>query len=40
MLSRLPFKKGGNLVIIQGFPNFVVWKENLWTPFVFHNKEM
>ena len=38
--ARLPFKKGGILVVILGFPHFVFWKKNLWTSFVLHNKEM
>ena len=39
MFSRM-VKKGGNLVIILGFPHFAFWKENLWTLFVFYYKEM
>ena len=39
MFSRTTFKKGGNLVIILGFPRFLFWKKNLWTFFVLHNKE-
>ena len=39
MFSRM-IKKGGNLVIILGFPHFAFWKENLWTLFVVHCKEM
>ena len=40
MFSRITFQKGGNLVVILGFPPSVFRKKNLCTLFVLHNKDM
>ena len=32
--TKLPFKKGANLVIIWGFLHFIFWKKNLYLYFI------